>query len=148
MLKPFLQMNFVVDMGLGTDTEGLAGFQECNGLGTELSVIEYRPGSYKDNNVQKLNGLSKQTDVTLKRGYMGTTKVFELLEQIRKGDKAAIRDMTVTLQDQEHKAVVTWTLHDARVTKVTYGPLNGKGTDVAMEELVIAYQRLEMKLGS
>ena len=148
MVMPYLQMNCVVSLGLDKETDASAGFQECSGLGTELSVIEYRPGSYADNNVQKLNGLSKQTDITLKRGYMRSTKLFELLEAIRKGDSTAIKDMTVTLQDQEHNPVVTWTLYGARVTKVTYGPFNGKGTDVAMEEVVVAYQRLGMKLGN
>ena len=33
----------------------------------------------------------------------------------------------------------------ARIIKHTSGPLNAKGTDVAMEELVVAYERLEME---
>ena len=38
----------------------------------------------------------------------------------------------------------TWKLLRARIIKHTSGPLNAKGTDVAMEELVVAYERLEM----
>ena len=41
--------------------------------------------------------------------------------------------------------VRTWKLLRARITKHTSGPLNAKGTDVAMEELVLAYERLEME---
>jgi hypothetical protein len=49
------------------------------------------------------------------------------------------------LQNEDHSAVVQeWTLKRARIIKHTSGPLNAKGTDVAMEELVLAYERLEM----
>jgi hypothetical protein len=49
------------------------------------------------------------------------------------------------LQNEDHTAVVQeWRLLRARIIKHTSGPLNAKGTDVAMEELVVAYERLEM----
>jgi hypothetical protein len=52
----------------------------------------------------------------------------------------------VQLQNEDHTAVVqTWKLLRARIIKHTSGPMNAKGTDVAMEELVIAYERLEME---
>ena len=40
---------------------------------------------------------------------------------------------------------MTWRLRRARITKHVRGPLNAKGTDVAMEELTLAYERLEME---
>ena len=39
---------------------------------------------------------------------------------------------------------MTWNLKNARATKLSYGALNAKGNDVAMEELVLAYERLEL----
>ena len=49
----------------------------------------------------------------------------------------------IQLQNEDHTAVVlTWKLLRARIIKHTSGPLNAKGTDVAMEELVLAYERL------
>ena len=51
----------------------------------------------------------------------------------------------MSLQDEAHAQVVqTWKLIRARIIKHVSGPLNAKGTDVAMEELTIAYERLEM----
>ena len=56
-----------------------------------------------------------------------------------------LRNVTIQLQSEDHTAVVaTWKLMRARIIKHTSGPLNAKGTDVAMEELVLAYERLEM----
>ena len=57
-----------------------------------------------------------------------------------------MRTVTIQLQNEDHTAVVqTWKLLRARIIKHTSGPLNAKGTDVAMEELVLAYERLEME---
>ena len=39
----------------------------------------------------------------------------------------------------------TWKLLRARIVKYTSGPLNGKGNDVAIEEIVLAYERLELE---
>jgi len=41
--------------------------------------------------------------------------------------------------------VQTWRLMNARIVKHTSGPMNAKGTDVAVEEMVLAYERLEME---
>ena len=54
--------------------------------------------------------------------------------------------MRIHLQSEDHTQVIqTWTLLRARIIKHTSGPLNAKGTDVAMEEMVLAYERLEME---
>ena len=52
----------------------------------------------------------------------------------------------IHLQNEDHTAtVLTWTLLRARIVKHTSGPLNAKGTDVAMEEMTLAYERLQME---
>jgi hypothetical protein len=40
---------------------------------------------------------------------------------------------------------MTWKLLRARIIKYSGGPLNGKGADVAMEEIVLAHERLELE---
>ena len=141
--RPYLQFNFLVDLGTGvTDGPG-AGFQECTEIGMSVDVIEYRNGNSKENSVQKLTGLNKATDVTLKRGIIGLLNLYQWLDQIRNGDQAAYR--TVTIQLQNAQVVQTWKLLRARIVKHVSGPLNAKGCDVAMEELTLAYERLEME---
>lgn len=144
--RPYVQFNFLVDLGDG-NTEGPdAGFQEVSGIGMEVTVAEYRNGNERENSVKKITGLNKATDVTLKRGVIGSLKLYEWLHQIRNGDQSAFRNVTIQLQNEDSSLVVqTWKLMRARIIKHTSGPLNAKGTDVAMEELVIAYERLEME---
>jgi phage tail-like protein len=143
--RPYVQFNFLVDLGVNNTDGPEAGFQECSGIGMEVTVAEYRNGNEKENSVRKITGLNKSTDVTLKRGVIGSLNLYQWLNQIRNGDQAAYRTVVIQLQNEDHTAVVQeWKLLRARIIKHTSGPLNAKGTDVAMEELVLAYERLEM----
>lgn len=144
--RPYAQFNFLVDLGTG-DTDGPeAGFQECSGISTSVDVVEYRNGNEKENNPRKLTGLGRVSDVTLKRGVIGSLNLYQWLDQIRNGDPAAHRTVVIQLMSEDHTTVVmTWKLLRARIVKHTSGPLNAKGTDVAMEEITLAYERLEME---
>jgi phage tail-like protein len=145
--RPYVQFNFLVDLGTGTTAGPQAGFQEISGIGMEVTVAEYRPGNHKENSTMKITGMNKSTDVTLKRGVIGSLDLYQWLDAIRNGDQInGMRNVTIQLQSEDHTAVVaTWKLMRARIIKHTSGPLNAKGTDVAMEELVLAYERLEME---
>jgi phage tail-like protein len=144
--RPYVQFNFLVDLGTGNTEGPQAGFQEVSGIGMEVTVSEYRTGNSKENSVMKITGLNKSTDVTLKRGVIGSLDLYEWLNDIRNGNQNALRNVVVQLQNEDHTAVVqTWKLLRARIIKHTSGPLNANGTDVAMEELVLAYERLEME---
>jgi phage tail-like protein len=141
---PYAQFNFLVDLGTGHTDGPEAGFQECSGFSMSVDVIEYRNGNDKDNTPRKLTGLTTVSDVTLKRGIIGSLGLYNWINQIRNGDQAAVRTVTIQLQNEDHTAIVmTWKLIRARIVKHTSGPLNAKGTDVAMEELTLAYERLE-----
>jgi phage tail-like protein len=144
--RPYVQFNFLVNLGDGNTEGAQAGFQECSNIGMEVTVAEYRNGNEKENSVRKVTGLNKATDVTLKRGVIGSLNLYEWLNQIRNGDQNAIRNVVVQLQNEDHSAIVqTWKLIRARIIKHISGPMNAKGTDVAMEELTLAYERLEME---
>jgi len=144
--RPYVQFNFLVDLGTGTTDGFQAGFQECSNIGMEVTVAEYRNGNEKENSVRKITGLNKATDVTLKRGVIGSLDLYQWLNDIRNGSQTAIRNVVVHLQNEDHTSIVqTWKLMRARIIKHISGPMNAKGTDVAMEELTIAYERLEME---
>jgi len=144
--RPYAQFNFLVDLGTG-DTDGPeAGFAECSTISTSVDVIEYRNGNDRENNPRKLNGLGRVGDVTLRRGVIGSLGLYQWLDQVRNGDPGAMRTVVIRLMSEDHTAVVmTWKLLRARPIKYTTGPLNAKGTDVALEELTLACERLEME---
>jgi phage tail-like protein len=144
--RPFAQFNFLVDLGTGTTDGADAGFQECSNIGMEVTVAEYRNGNHRENGVMKITGLNKASDVTLKRGVIGSDTLYQWLNQIRDGDETALRTVTITLKSEDHNLdVQTWRLLRARIIKYVSGPFNAKGTDVAMEELTLAFERMEME---
>jgi phage tail-like protein len=144
--RPYAQFNFLVDLGTGVTDGPQAGFQECSAIGMSVDVVEYRNGNDKENAVRKLTGLARYPDVILRRGVIGSLDLYQWLNDIRNGDANALRTVTVQLQNEEHSAVVQeWKLLRARIIKHTSGPFNARCSDVAMEELTLAYERLEME---
>jgi phage tail-like protein len=144
--RPWGRFNFLVDLGDG-NTEGPdAGFQECSPIAMEVQVAEYRNGNDKESNPRKITGLAKYADVTLRRGVIGSLDLYQWLSDIRNGNENALRTVRIELLSEDHaETVLTWVLLRARIVKYTTGPLDARGGDVAMEELTLAYERLEME---
>jgi len=144
--RPYAQFNFIVDLGTGSSEGPQAGFQECGEIGMSVDVVEYRNGNEKENDVRKLTGLARYPDVTLKRGIIGSLDLYSWLDDIRNGNETAYRTVTVRLMNEDHSAVVQeWKLLRARIVRHVSGPFDSRRSDVAMEELTLAYERLEME---
>lgn len=144
--RPYVQFNFLVDLGTG-DTEGSdAGFEEVLVPEVWLDVLEYRNGNDKENTVRKITGLEHCGNAVLKRGVIGSLNLYQWYNQVRNGDQNAWRTVTIKLQNEEHTEVVlTWKLFRARPVRLKWGPLNGKGKEVLVEYLELACERLEME---
>ena len=143
---PYPQFNFLVDLGTGDTGAVQAGFQECSPIGVTVDVVEYRNGNDKVASVRKLTGLHKVSNVTLKRGIIGSLDLYQWLDQVRNGDQGAVRNVTVQLLNEDRTEVVqTWKLLRARIVKHVSGPFNARSSEVAIEELTLAYERLELE---
>lgn len=144
--RPYAQFNFWVNLGGGGDPlQPDAGFQEISALGMEVGVAEYRYGNHKLNHTLKVTGLGKSADLTLKRGVMGSDTVYKWFDMIRNG-KNEMRTVRIELRNEENSDTVqTWILNNARVIKFTTGPLNAKSNEIAMEELTLSFERMEMQ---
>lgn len=149
--RPYSQFNFQVQIGGDNGTGVNAGFQEVSGLGTEIHVAEYRAGNWSDNSPIKVQGSYKVSDVTLKRGVIGElATLHEWLKAVRDGTPTQdgtdiLKQVTIILLAEDRVTPVqTWTLKKARPMKYTGPSLTGKGTDVAIEELVLASEHIEV----
>ena len=141
---PYNQFNFLVDLGTGDTDSVQAGFQEVSGLGMEINMAEYRAGNETENGVRKVPGTYKVPDVTFKRGLIGTVDLFEWVTKARQGSPEK-RTIIITLQSEDRSTTAAvWTLKEAFPIKYTGPSLNGTGTDVAVEELVVACEIIEM----
>ncbi len=122
------------------------GFSDVSGLGLEITTSEYREGDDKGNYVRKIPGIHKGTDVTLKRGVVDSSDLWEWLDQVRSGDASAKKDtITIKLLNDAREAKQEWTLRGVLPTKYTGPTLAAKGGgDVAMEELTLSVDSFEI----
>jgi phage tail-like protein len=138
------RFNFLVDLGTGSTEGPDAGFQECSAIGSEIAVSEYRNGNDRADDVRKITGLTKAFDVTLRRGIIGSLSLHQWFDEVRNANAGALRNVTIQLQNEDHTAVVmTWKLLRARPVRHLAGPLHARGSEVALEELTLAYERLD-----
>jgi phage tail-like protein len=145
--NPYGAFNFRVTVDKFGDADSVqAGFQEISGLGLEVTIAEYRNGNEKENHVRKMSGIYKASDVTLKRGVIGYTDFFDWIKDVRTGDPNVRRTVKIDLMNEENTAeVLSWTLTNAKPMKYTGATLNAKGgTDVAIEELVLSCEKLDV----
>jgi len=120
--QSYSQFNFLVDFGTAHGPH--AAFQEFS-------------------HIEKISGLNKATDVTMRRGVVSSSSLQDWLDDIRKKHKRARRNVRVTLKDERNRVVQTWTLLGSTIIKHTGPPLNAKANDVAIEELVVSCERIE-----
>jgi phage tail-like protein len=107
--------NFEVELG-----DEAVGFSEVLGLGYEPERRTVSP-------------------VTLRRGAGLDLALWAWAR------KPAPRTVTITLLDASLRPACRYVLHGARPVKYTGPELNANGTDVAMEELVLAAEGLEIE---
>lgn len=151
--RPYSQFNFRISWEPASDNEGdamngqevIAGFQEVSGLGMEITIAEYRAGNFNTNEPIKVTGTVKTPDITLKRGVIGRLDLYKWLDEIRNGAQNQLKNISIQLMSEDRLDVAQeWLLKNARPMKYTGPSLNGKGTDLAIEELVLSAERIEM----
>ena len=144
--RPYPGFNFLVDLGTGATDGPDAGFEECGPLALELGLVAYRNGNEKQDAPRLLSGLERPGMVTLRRGMTGSLSIYRWFDDVRNGAQDEVRTVTISLQSEDHAAtVVAWRLLRARPVKYVVEALNAKSDDVAIEELTLAYERLEME---
>jgi phage tail-like protein len=139
---PYGAFNFLVTID-GADT--LGGFSDVSGLSTEIAIAEYREGTDKPNHVRKIAGLHKMGDVTLKRGVVDSTQMWAWITQARTTGVVAQKNVVVNLLDEARNPVQRWLLRGVIPMKYTGPTLAAKGGEVAMEELVLSCEALEIE---
>jgi len=143
---PYPSYNYLVDLKGSRDPEKpLGGFSDVAGLKTELHLSEYRDGNDKANYVHKYCGMHTTADVTLKRGLVDTSDLWDWITDARTNGSSAQRDVTITLRDEANNPVQVFKLYAVTPKGYTGPALSGKGAgDIAIEELVLAPETIEI----
>lgn len=143
--EPYGAFNFMVNLNDGSESETVGGFSDVSGLGREVNYSEYRNGNESFNTVRKIANTYKSEDVTLKRGLVGSTTLFEWLKAVGDGEHDP-RLVTITLLDEARNPVASWELRDAQPKKWTGPTMAAKGGgEVAMEEFSLTCAEVTYK---
>lgn len=145
---PYSAFNFAVNLNgpNGPDTM-LGGFSDVSGIGVEVTTAEYRNGNERENHVRKIPGIHKVSDVTLKRGIVNSQDLWDWVRQVQREGPAGQRTVSITMRDEAGDDVQTWVLRNVIPTKYTGPTLAAKGGgDVAMEELVLAAEGIDLEV--
>ena len=136
---PYKVFNFLVEI----DGINAAGFTECSGLSTTTDVIEYREGNERSG-ARKLPGLTKFTNIVLKRGMTRSRDLWNWRKTVIDGAVERKSGAIVLLAD-DRTPVGRFRFRDGWPTKWEGPALNAKSSEVAVETLEIAHEGLEVE---
>jgi phage tail-like protein len=132
---PYLVSNFRVEI----DSITSATFSEILGLDVSIDIVDYRTGTSPQSTAEKLPGLARYQNITLKRGLTQNTDLWNWVKNILNGvsDK---RNMSIVLQDAQHNDVVRWNVTNAWPCRLS-GPAHHSGSsDIAIESVEICHE--------
>lgn len=141
---PMPKFRFEVD--LGTELKGVA-FQEVSGMDVENQIIEYRNSNSPLFSPEKMPGLVKYSNVSMKRGVFVNDNSFWNWHAEIKMNTIKRRTVIIRLLDETGKVTMQWTLNNAWPTKISSTDLKSDGNEVAIDTLEIAYEELVIANG-
>jgi phage tail-like protein len=109
-----------------------AGFRECFGLDHATT---------EDEAANKLSGLNKAGDVTLKRGVIGETALLEWVKAASEGQTAR-KSGSIIQVNEAGEEKVRWNFVKGWPIKLDGPSLDASGDEIAVETLEIAHEGL------
>ena len=169
--NPYGAFNFILEDGDQTRvSKTIAQFMECTGLDMENTPIEYREGTDQMSGLQsgqgsgafvrKLAGMERYPNVTLRRGIAGDATLWAWRKNVRDADSfnptvadhgtpvgtggSPMASIVITLLSEKQGRVMSWTLKNPWICKLSGPSLNAKGNELAIESCEIACDRIEI----
>jgi phage tail-like protein len=137
---PMPSFHFSVDLG-GT----VINCSEVTGLNIELDVIEYRDGNSQTFSKQKMSGLKKSGDVSIKKGLFKDDKQYYTWFNAVQMNVPERKDVTISLLDEAHSPVMTWKLLNAWPKKISSPSMKSDSSEVAVESIDIVHEGLTIE---
>lgn len=134
------QYHFIVEWG-GSRIE----FLEVSGLDILVDTVPMRGGSSPMENEIKIPGLTRYTDIVLKRTInVGDNEFFQWINT-RSFGTIERRDVLISLLNEKHEPVILWKIRNCFPSKY-YGPvLMSNDSQLATETLVLTHEGITME---
>lgn len=141
---PLPKFRFEVD--LGDELKGIS-FQEVSGMDMENQIIEYRNSNSPLFSTEKMPGIAKYGNVTMKRGvFVNDNSFWDWHSQI-KMNSIKRRSIVIKLLDEDGNITMQWTLSNAWPTKITSTDLKSDANEIAIDTIEIAHEQLIISNG-
>ncbi|MFC4260984.1 phage tail protein [Marinobacter lacisalsi] len=129
---------------LAGDLSGLVagGFSECSGLESTINVLDVQEGGVNDR-VHRLPGRASFGNLTLKRGVALSETLWLWHEQFINGEGKR-RDGLIMLMNEQRVPVKIWGFYNGIPTRWSGPSLNAGNSEVAVEALEIAHEKLTL----
>jgi phage tail-like protein len=138
---PYRSFNFQLEI----DGVPLGAFSEASGLTAEGDAVDYREGVDVQQNVRKLPGLRKYSNITLKRGYTQDKSLWRWYGNIVNGQPDR-RDVTIVLLNESRQPVLRWHAESAWINKIEGPSLKAAGNEIAMESVELVHEGLTIEM--
>lgn len=135
---PYRSYRFLIELD-GVDR---GGFQECSGLDFTQDPVEYREGN-EALTPRKLPGLVKFSNISLKWGYTADQELWDWRKQAMEGTIER-KNGSVVLLDDAGEEITRWNFREGWPTKWTGPSFNATSNEVAVMNLEIAHEGLEI----
>jgi phage tail-like protein len=110
----------------------------------EIDVVEYRDGTDRTSQPRQVVGLTKYTNLVLRRGVANSPDLWAWFDAVRQGSLDR-RGIVVTLLNEERNPVVVWRLRRCLPIKYVGPTLNAGESEVAIEEVELAVEGLDIE---
>ncbi len=118
----------------------VGAFRNVEGLDSETEVIEFQDGD--DIVLRKRPGRTKYSNVSLKRGYINTDELWTWRKKVIDG-VVERKSGSIILCADDGTEVMRYNFYEGWPCKWKGFTLDGKGTDVNVEEMELAVEKIE-----
>lgn len=149
--QPFVAFRFEVVLDLDQPTAGLesplceAAFAECDGLELTMATKTLEVGGVNDRQVH-LIGPVTSGQLTLKRGMTSNLQLWQWFAQGTRPGSVLTAHGVVTVWSSDGSPGLQFNLTGCLPVKMRAPGLNAKGDAVAVEELSLVYEQLQVGL--
>ena len=119
-------------------------FTDVTPPGGSAAVFEYRDGTDMGGQGRPMRGNVSVDELTLRRGYDGRLDLYQWWNEVRQGNPAARRNLSIVLLDEQGQDVTRWIVQGAFPSSHRFERLEATSSAPVIEVLEIVYANYEM----
>ncbi|RLC95490.1 MAG: phage tail protein [Chloroflexi bacterium] len=145
MANPGEVVDYLQNYRFTVEIEGMshAQFTECSGLDVEREVFSYEEGGLNDQ-IHKLPGRVKYSNVTLKRGYAAGSDLWDWFQSIIEGEQKR-KNVSIVLHYYDGSEAWRWNLVRAYPVKWVGPAFKVDDNGVSIETLELTHEGMTLE---